>query len=153
MREIPLANSDKVVLVDDADYKRLAAEDWVLTKSGYAQSMDRPRVLMHRHIMRPIKEGITVDHINRNRLDNRKSVNLRFATYSEQRRNTKKRRDCTSKYKGVRRSKSGSWIASIKPPNSKQVRLGTFDDEVEAAKAYNKAAKKHFGEFANLNVF
>ncbi len=93
-------------------------------------------------------EGI--DHIDGNKLNNHIS-NLRAANQSENIANSKSRKNSTSKYKGVSKTKSGSnWIARI-AKDGKQIWLGSFLNEKEAAKAYNEAAIKYFGEFAYLN--
>ena len=90
-----------------------------------------------------------VDHIDRNPLNNHR-INLRICTKAQNQQNCKGRGG-TSKYKGVcwekRRKK---WRATIKN-NGKQVHIGEFCDEKEAAKAYNKKALEFFGEFSRLN--
>jgi hypothetical protein len=91
-----------------------------------------------------------IDHINNDRSDNR-IANLRLASSSENGMNMLKRKGCTSQYKGV------SWCAQPKKWRSKimkdgvQKHLGYYDNEEEAARAYDKAAKEIFGEYANLN--
>lgn len=90
-----------------------------------------------------------VDHINRNSLDNRIS-NLRSCTHAENMRNTKVRGG-HSRHKGVSLLK-GRWVSYISF-NKKRIHLGSFNTEEEAAKAYNDAAVKYFGEFSNLNKF
>lgn len=115
-----------------------------------------------------LPKGFLVDHINGDKLDNRRS-NLRLATRSENEANKQKRRghkksDGTtknhSKYKGVAlmkgRKKCWRAIISTNANNAgetKQVHLGTYYTEKEAAEAYNKAALEMFGEFAVINDF
>ena len=95
------------------------------------------------------------DHINRNRLDNRRA-NLRLCTYAQSARNVSKQashngRKCSSKYKGVTlRKKSGLWMARI-DKDYEQYHLGYFENEEDAARAYNEAAIELHGEFASLN--
>ncbi len=105
---------------------------------------------IHRLIM-GIKDGkILVDHINGNSLDNRKS-NLRLCSRQENTRNNKGHGK--NKYKGVDRDKrrKSLYFACITVRGLK-LYLGSFDNEKDAALAYNKAATKYFGEFAKLNV-
>lgn len=91
-----------------------------------------------------------IDHINGQRADNR-LCNLREATRSENSRNTSSRSNSTSQYLGVcwtnERSK---WLVRAKI-NGRIRHIGSFENEVDAAKAYDEAAKKHFGAFARLN--
>ena len=104
---------------------------------------------MHRLVINAQK-GTMVDHINRNRLDNRKE-NLRLCTMQENRRNSAKKKGSASPFKGVMRvTHRPAWRAFIKY-DDKNHYLGYFKSEVEAAQAYNEAAKEHFGEFAVLN--
>ncbi|SRR6266436_2675524 len=92
-----------------------------------------------------------VDHINHNLYDNT-NENLRIATPSQNNINKNKRLGCSSKYKGVSWSQVlGKWKAGIKV-RGKQIHLGYFDIEEDAAKVYNVAALKYFGEFAFLNI-
>jgi hypothetical protein len=95
------------------------------------------------------ERGREVDHINGDTLDNRRS-NLRICGHLENGCNLRKwSTPTTSKYKGVS-SRQGKWRAYISP-KGRQKHLGTFDSEIEAAKAYDEAAKKLFGNFACLN--
>lgn len=89
-----------------------------------------------------------IDHINRDKTDNRWE-NLRAATKQENAYN-KAPRGRTSRFKGVYRSKQGRWVAGI-TFNKKSKSLGYYDSELEAALAYNKAARELHGEFAYLN--
>ena len=91
-----------------------------------------------------------IDHINNIRDDNR-IVNLREATRRENHGNRKVLEGGSSKYKGVSWYKRYcNWIAKIKI-NYKQIHLGYYTTEEEAALAYNKAALEHFGEYAKIN--
>ena len=92
--------------------------------------------------------GMICDHVNGNGLDNRRS-NLRCVTYSQNRMNAGKNIG-ESKYKGVFRSRE-KWCASIYV-NNKRIYIGYYESDSIAAKAYNDAAIKYFGEFARLNV-
>lgn len=91
-----------------------------------------------------------VDHINFNRLDNRK-CNLRICTLLENSRSKRKIVKSVSKYKGVTFPNQKVWMAKIRV-NRKTLTLGSFKTEREAGLAYNAGAIRHFGEFAVLNV-
>lgn len=165
-REIVLGGKRGVAIVDREDYKRLAKFRWFLSGSGYAIRFIRENgrnriVAMHREIMGLIEPGtsgrpaggVTVDHISHKKLDNRK-CNLRLCTRSQQGANSRKyqrRYGSTSQYKGVfLDGRWQRWRAMIRY-NNKSYHIGNFDTEVEAARAYDRSAREHFGEFAYLN--
>jgi hypothetical protein len=105
---------------------------------------------LHRVIMDALPNQM-VDHINGNGLDNRR-CNLRLATVLQNNVNRRSRPGSTSKYVGVHWcSDRGKWMAAIGSDNGRKKNLGRYLDEVEAAKAYDKAAFAMYGEFANLN--
>jgi hypothetical protein len=101
-------------------------------------------------IPRRLRKSILIDHINHNGLDNRKA-NLRLATPAQNSRNRRPVGRGSSQYKGVSyRKTDGVFIADIRA-GRKRIYLGCFKREIEAAKAYDTAAKKYHGEFASLN--
>ena len=108
------------------------------------------KIKMHREILKPPR-CLFVDHINHNGLDNRKA-NLRFATRTQNNWNRiHHKQNSSSRYKGVAWHKhTKMWAARI-GVNGRRIALGYFDNQIDAAKAYDKAAKKHHGEFAVLN--
>lgn len=90
-----------------------------------------------------------LDHTNGDRADNR-IANLREATASQNMANKPKRKNA-HKYKGPRQNpRTGKWQSYI-TIDCRTKNLGTFDTEIEAAKAYDAAARQHYGEFAILN--
>jgi hypothetical protein len=104
---------------------------------------------MHREIMNPTDDRF-VDHRNCDSLDNRRA-NLRFATRAENMRNRRKKKNTTSQFVGVNFYKpSKKWDSRI-THQGKRIKLGRFVSEIDAAKAYDEAAKKYYGEFARLN--
>lgn len=137
----------KFAKVDEEDYEKVSAHGWS-TSYNYANCCKVGK--MHRFILGIVNPKIYVDHINGDVLDNRKS-NLRIATNQENCFNTKSHKDSFSKYKGVTWFKRDSkWRTSI-CKDGKTRHIGYFQNEVDAAKAYDKKAKELFGEFAYLN--
>ncbi len=152
MKEIPLTQG-KFAIVDDKDYDWLSKWKWCYN-SGYAVRMSpgvngkQRKILMHREILQTLK-GTETDHINGDRLDNRR-YNLRVCTHSQNMMNQRKTRGC-SRFKGVHWHKAHKkWHAKIKKERKNQ-HIGYFDVEDNAALAYNEAATELFGEFASLN--
>lgn len=152
-----------IALVDDDDYAEIVQLKWCATKTRstgrfYAATrLERSEegvpgrlVFMHRMIMNiPHATAEMIDHRNGDTLDNRK-INLRFCTMSENGRNRGKQVNNTSGYKGVAVGREGKWQCAIKL-HGKRMPLGIFDDPVEAARVYDRAALIYHGEFARLN--
>ena len=157
-REIPLTKGF-VALVDDEDFERVNAFKWHFLRGrrgGYAarRGRDSHVVLMHREIL-GAPDGVPVDHISGDGLDNRRA-NLRECSNAENARNQVKHkawrgRPCTSQYKGVHFNRADQrWVSMIRE-NGRSRYLGGFLSEIEAALAYDTAAKQVFGEFARFN--
>jgi hypothetical protein len=147
-------------IVDSQDYYRFGCFKWYLTaKDGkfYAVrnlTVDNTKtkmISMHREIINAPK-GLLVDHKNTDSLDNRRE-NLRLATRSQNMQNMKKKNKdkATSRFIGIWFDKSaGNWPSKI-TVNGKKIHLGRFHNEIDAARAYDRAAIKYRGEFARLN--
>ena len=157
MKQIKLSNTCLFALVDDDKYEFLNRFNWFLqigSNTWYVRTtIGKQAIYMHQLVLpSPLKE-LTPDHINGNTLDNQLN-NLRLATKTQQRANRKKAISITtaSKYKGISwNNKNKKFYARIRQ-NGHQINLGYFKNEIDAAKAYNKAAEKEFGEFARLNI-
>ena len=155
MKQIPLSQG-KFALIDDEDYERVNQYKWCINSNGYAVTSYRDSngkwkaMKMHRFILNLNKGDSLVDHRDTIRINNQK-YNLRIASFVENLRNQKINKNNKSGFKGVRLHKpSNLYIAQI-GINGKQKHIGYFKCPVEAAKAYNEAAIKYFGEFARLN--
>lgn len=142
-------------LIDAEDVERISPWLWsALERPGRSpyvfRKEKRATIYLHRFLM-DAPTGLQVDHIDGNGLNCRRS-NMRLCTASQNQMNrTNSRSEKSSRYKGVFWSKHHrKWIAQIKL-NYINTRLGGFDSEDEAAKAYDAAAVEAFGPFARLN--
>ncbi len=107
------------------------------------------KYLISRYILNVVDKDKIVDHINGDPLDNR-LANLRIGTKAKNNYNAKKRKNGTSKYKGVSKVVYDRYVSTI-THKGKRYYLGTFGSEREAGLAYNKKAVELFGDFAKLN--
>lgn len=156
MKEIKLSQG-KAALVDDEDFEYLNQWQWYAHNhkhTFYARRHqlkiegDKKIIYLHRFIMNATDKS-EIDHIDHNGLNCQKS-NLRFCTRSKNQMNRSLSPNHSSKYKGVTWFKrDNKWRAYIKI--GRQIHLGYFDNEIDAAKEYDKKAIELFGEFANIN--
>lgn len=150
--ELLPVNGGHVAKVDKNILLKIPLGVWHLNGEGYAVTNTASgSVYLHNVVMGEIdKNGKVVDHINGDKLDNRRS-NLRLITRQQNNMNrgaNKVRKD--THYKGVILHESGKWQARI-GIDGKKVYLGYFKTPEDAARAYNDAALKHHGEYAKLN--
>lgn len=149
MKKIPLTHG-KSALVDDCDFEHLSRYKWLLQCGNYAARWDWRAgkwIFMHR-LVANTPPGMQTDHINRDKLDNRRA-NLRVCTDLQNRMNKPKRKNAQVPYKGVTRHRNKFdatiWVKGCR------VRLGRFTLAKDAARAYNEAALLYFKEFAFIN--
>jgi hypothetical protein len=157
MRTITLTRG-MVAIVDDEDFEALSQFKWTASKSDtryYAMRAQGPRTAqkfyyMHRVVIGASK-GQVVDHIDGDTLNNTRA-NLRIVTTRQNAMNTRSHCDAASQFKGVTPNlkKGLPWVAGISIAG-KRTHLGVFATEEDAARAYDAAATKEFGEYAKLN--
>jgi hypothetical protein len=157
-RRIPLGEN-RFTLVDPRDFYWLNKYHWTIDGNGeniYATrnimtaNGKRTIMRMHREIMNA-PAGTLVDHKNNKGFDNRRA-NLRLATHAQNMHNRGKfHLNTTSQFVGVHLDKRAyNWKVQIRH-QGKTIFLGRYDSEIEAARAYDRAARKYHGEFARLN--
>ena len=156
MKEIQLTQG-KVTLIDDEDFEKVNQFKWYYLNVGYAVrsvwiNNKCNTILLHRYLL-GLKKGdsIEVDHIDGNKLNNIR-YNLRECTGKQNKCNKLKLITNTSGYKGVYWHKGAQkWCAQI-ATNGIHVYLGLYSNLNDAAFAYDNAALKYHGKFANLNL-
>lgn len=157
-----LINSERFgnheILIDDCDYELVSQYRWHVHKNkntfyachSFRNKFGKDKGVLYMHKLIIGTEGV-VDHADGNGLNNQR-LNLRKCSYSQNNANLKSRKNASSKFLGVSwSSKYLKWRATIQK-NYKSKSLGFFENEIDAAKAYNIEAKKLHGEFANLNI-
>ena len=130
---------------------------WYLSKDNYPtayQSSDGKIKLgrglkLHKLLNPNVQKGYVVDHINRNRLDNRME-NFRICTQKQNSFNTTKSKNSKQNYKGVKKANKAEWSAVIQKDNQK-FEINGIEDEKDAAVIYDLMAEELFGEYAGKN--
>ena len=154
MKRINLTQN-KVALVDDKWFPYLSQFRWQArydrtTGKWYAaRQVRRKFIYMHREILNA-PDGLHVDHVNGDPLDNRKR-NLRLATSAQNAWNRDKYKNNTTGYKGVTRDKGRGKLRAQITVHGKHIHLGWFDDPHEAALAYDRAVRQYHGPFGCTN--
>lgn len=159
MKLIPLTQG-RFAKVDNADFPWLNQWKWCLSKvdkKEYAVRNDyhdgkNHYIRMHVAITGPIKKGLERDHIDGDGLNNQRR-NLRICTKAQNLRNRKKPTINDELYTGIHtynNKKRTKWRAII-GHGGVTTHLGMFNSPEDAARAYDKAAQKYFGEYARLN--
>lgn len=140
-----------VCIVDDEFWHELTLSKWYMSNDYVQGWLDGQDVMMHQYLMaKKHTNCVVIDHINRNKLDNR-MCNLRSTSIAVNNHNKGKKEGCASQYIGVVK-KGNKWQAKIQV-NGVRHNLGTYKEEIDAAKAYNEAARREYKENANLNKF
>jgi hypothetical protein len=155
--EIISSNTGQSILIDEDSYWAVCGFVWGIGKQGYCttspyRDKKQRQIKLHRMIMNVTDPKIYVDHINGNKLDNRKA-NLRLCGATGSSRNRgKPKKQTASQYKGLYYNKKiKKWCARV-CVDKKKVNLGYFETELEAALAYNEGVGRYHGEFARPNV-
>jgi len=160
MKEIQLTQG-YVALIDDEDYDMVNFFSWrvMIRKTNIYVGTQACRInkkavtmLLHQLVLHNTPEGYEIDHIDGNALNNQKS-NLRIVTHTQNMKNTRKSSGgVTSKYKGVFKPSGVRKYKVLITVDKKVIYLGYYKDELEAARVYNEAALKYFGEYAKINI-
>lgn len=135
--------------VDDLDI--VSKFSWYISKRGYVVTTINHRAMTMHKILLGNTNGFDVDHISRDRLDNRKS-NLRLCSHQENAFNQKKRKTNTSGYIGVSFLKAARKFEAYVHFNGKKHHFGLHETAFDAAIARDNGASKLFGKYANLNL-
>jgi hypothetical protein len=149
MKEVALTKG-KTALVDDEDLWMFLNHNWNCTKHGYVcrnyfENGKWKCHRMHRMVMNA-RDGELVDHINRNRLDNRK-CNLRIVNKSQNAANKAAHRNNKLGMRGVHFHPGTGKFRAVLGSEGKRISLGLYPTPQEAHSAYCKAATKKWGEY------
>lgn len=137
-------------IIDKEDYEKVKDYRWCLSGNNYVMTQASSNYLLLHRFLLIAPDGIDVDHINGNTLDNRKN-NLRLAKHYQNMANRGKQVNNTSGYKGVYLDKRRNTWNSVLQYKDKHLFLGSFKNKIKAALAYDKKALELLGEFAHTN--
>lgn len=157
MKEIQLTQG-KVALVDDEDYNSVSQLKWYAKKDScnfYAArnikiNGKRTTQRMHQFIIGSVPNSMLIDHIDGDGLNNQR-FNFRICTCKQNQMNSKIRKNKNCQFKGVTFSKRDKVFIARITIDKKRKTIGRFDNELEAAIAYDKYASLYFGSFAKTN--
>ncbi len=152
--QLPLKNRNGDIVgyskVDKDDYDKFIIGFWHLNRGYASGKFGKLKGMLHRFIMNAKKGDLVIDHINHDKLDNRK-CNLRFVTSKINSQNKSKTINATSKYFGVSKIKdTEDWICSLHDSNGKHITY-RFKIEEHAAYCYDLLATEHYGLEAQTN--
>ena len=135
-------------LVSKSKLEYILRHSWYLGSNGYPMTYTARSKTLHKNLLGKQEPGYVIDHINRNKLDNR-FENLRIITSRENSYNRTKSKNSNNTYKGVK--KSGNKFSACISKDGVKREIGGFDTEEDAARAYDMMAEELFGEFAGKN--
>lgn len=149
--ELIIYSADKkkkiISLIDLEDVPFVEQYSWCIRSRGYVGRVEDKKIILLHRILTNCPSGKIVDHINKNKLDNRK-FNLRICDYQTNLRNSSRKSNNTSGVTGVGWDKKAKkWRARI-CVDYKNTCLGFYDNKDKAIKARLRAEKKYFGESA-----
>jgi hypothetical protein len=140
--------SDETFLISLESLPKVIQHNWYYSKSGYPKSYTARYHTLHRFLLGRQEKGMVIDHINRNKMDNRLE-NLRVITQKENSYNRTKNANSLNKYKGI--VLNGSSYDAVITKDKKKYILKGFETAEDAASAYDAMAEELFGEFAGKN--
>ncbi len=154
MNQSTLVQSGSIkLIIDEEDIATATSHGWCLNGTGYVVAYLDGRVVLLGRLLTGAPDDMVVVHFNDDKMDFRRE-NLRVVDRSTMVQRQKKRAGTTSKYKGVQRhAKSGRWRAILWVGDiGRNIHLGYFEKEIDAARAYDIAARNYYGEDAWVNL-